>query len=374
MIDVAPRRSGHVAVRVRMPGGDVAEAVAYPGLTGPVSTGDRVLLNTTAVRLRLGTGGRHFVMAVAGAEDWSENAPGHIMKFRYTPWQRAMLHAEEEGGAGHELLREATRLSGQPVVALGLHSQLEPVVRACRLASPGSRVVYIHTDGGALPVAFSDTVAALREEGLLHATIATGQAFGGDADTVALPSALLTASLVYRADVIVAGMGPGIVGTGTRLGHTGTEQAWIASAARALGGRPVVVPRLSGGDRRARHAGLSHHTLAVLAHLLEVPVWVAWPSGRVLPADTLEAADAAYRASAAAHRHVRVFVDVDPYWDRLSASSSRWSSMRRTLADDPLAFAGAAAAGLLAAGLAAPPGEPRQEASQARNSRTLPIK
>ncbi|MBE3589676.1 MAG: DUF3866 family protein [Firmicutes bacterium] len=353
MIVAEPRPLGRVDLRVRLPGGEEASAVAYPALTGPVAPGDRVLLNTTAVRLGLGTGGRHFVMAVEGRL-WSEEAPGHIMKLRYTPWQRSLLHVEEEGGSGHDLLRDAACVSGQPVVALGLHSQLEPVVRACRLAAPRARVVYVHTDGAALPVAFSDTVAALREEGLLAAVIATGQAFGGDAETVALPSALLAAALVFGADVIVAGMGPGIAGTGTRLGHSGTEQAWIAAAARALGGRPIVVPRLSAADPRARHTGLSHHTLAVLESLLEVPVWVAWPHGHALPAGALAAADAAFRSSAAVRRHLRVHVDLDPYWESLAASSPGWSTMRRPLSADPLPFAAAAAAGLLAAGLAAP--------------------
>jgi len=70
----------------------------------------------------------------------------------------------------------------------------------------------------------------------------------------------------------VCAIGPGIVGTGTALGHGGVAAAQAANAAAALGGRAVVAPRVSGGDRRARHRGLSHHTEAVLRLCLAEPL------------------------------------------------------------------------------------------------------
>lgn len=39
------------------------KAYNFPHLMGTVKVGDRVLLNTTAVELALGTGGYHFVVA-----------------------------------------------------------------------------------------------------------------------------------------------------------------------------------------------------------------------------------------------------------------------------------------------------------------------
>jgi hypothetical protein len=65
-------------------------------------------------------------------------------------------------------------------------------------------------------------------------------------------------------DLAVCSVGPGIVGTGSRLGHGGLAAAAAANAALGLGGRPVVAARVSEADERARHQGLSHHTEAVL--------------------------------------------------------------------------------------------------------------
>ena len=59
-------------------------------------------------------------------------------------------------------------------------------------------------------------------------------------------------------------MGPGVVGTGTTLGTTAIEVAPILDAAAALGGRPVIALRVSDGDPRDRHQGVSHHSQTVL--------------------------------------------------------------------------------------------------------------
>ena len=56
-------------------------------LTGPVADGDRVVVNTTAVELGLGTGGWHFVHWNLERDAWREEGPGHIMKMRYTSLQ-----------------------------------------------------------------------------------------------------------------------------------------------------------------------------------------------------------------------------------------------------------------------------------------------
>src|SRR3954453_2397815 len=67
-------------------------AVSYPHLVGPLDSGDRVLVNTTARDLGLGTGGVDFI--VARLEPESElpvgAEVGHILKLRYTPLQHAV--------------------------------------------------------------------------------------------------------------------------------------------------------------------------------------------------------------------------------------------------------------------------------------------
>ena len=65
--------------------------------------------------------------------------------------------------------------------------QLAPVLLAIAHDRPGSRVVYVMSDQGALPMAFSRSVAELRASGLLAGTVTVGQAFGGDLEACCTP-------------------------------------------------------------------------------------------------------------------------------------------------------------------------------------------
>ena len=116
-------------------------------------------------------------------------------------------------------------------------------------------------DGGALPAWFSRTVAGLRAAGWLRGTISTGQAFGGDLETVTVHTGLLAARHVLGAEVIVVTQGPGNLGTGTRWGFSGVACGEAVNAAAVLGGRPVAALRISDADPRERHRGVSHHSL-----------------------------------------------------------------------------------------------------------------
>ena len=80
----------------------------------------------------------------------------------------------------------------------------------------------------------------------------------------------------------MCGPGPGIVGSGSSLGHGGMVALDSAHVALALGCPTLLVARMSSGDQRARHRGFSHHTLTVLDLLLE-PVTVALPAGMRSP-------------------------------------------------------------------------------------------
>jgi hypothetical protein len=90
-----------------------------------------------------------------------------------------------------------------------------------------------------------------------------GSCFGGDVECVNVWSGLAWARAASH-DIAVCSIGPGIVGTGSRLGHGGLASAAAANAALGLGGRPVVATRVSEADSRDRHRGVSHHTRAVL--------------------------------------------------------------------------------------------------------------
>ncbi len=100
----------------------------------------------------------------------------------------------------------------------------------------------------------------------------------------------------------------------------------------------MVSPRLSSGDPRERHRGLSHHTATVL-DLLLAPVTVAIPEGAATIASQVEA------ASSGRHRLVPVPVDLDAY----AASGLPTTTMGRTLAEDPLFFEAPLAAGAFVA-------------------------
>jgi hypothetical protein len=162
-------------------------------------------------------------------------------------------------------------------VCCSLHSQLAPVCAALA----GLRVAYVQHAGGALPLGLSDTVRALHTRGLVAATVSAGACFGGEFESVTTASALAWAA-GRKFDVAVCAIGPGIVGTGSRLGHGGLAEAKAANAASALGGAPVLAVRVSSGDGRERHRGVSHHTRAVVELCLG-EVAIAWPAGIEAP-------------------------------------------------------------------------------------------
>lgn len=346
---IVRERPGFQELRVTVEGTERA-AAAYPALSGRVAPGDVVTLNTTATALGLGSGGYDFVIAVDGERECDPETSGHIMKLRYTPLQVKVLSVEEEESPHHAALDQCESLDGLPVVVGSLHSQLAPAVLAIRrFAGEGCRVVYVLTDGGALPLAWSETVERLKREGLLAATISVGHAFGGDFEAVNKFSGLLAAKVAAQADVAVVAMGPGIAGTGTRWGHTGLEVGEWVNAVATLGGRPIAVPRLSFGEARERHRGVSHHFLTALSRVAkaaaEVPVPILSPEqdGEVWRA--LEEAFAAPDSPA----HILRRVDVSFLPAALAEAGWEPVSMGRSFATDPAPFLGAAAAGRLAA-------------------------
>ena len=120
------------------------------------------------------------------------------------------------------------------------------------------------TDGAGLPIVLSDLVHELREAGVLDVTVTAGHAFGGDLEAVAVPSALALARHVAAADLVIVGMGPGVVGTGSALGTTAVEVAGIIDAADRMGARVALCSRASSADARERHQGISHHVRTIL--------------------------------------------------------------------------------------------------------------
>jgi hypothetical protein len=345
------RRPGATEALVTVePDGAEARALGYDEVVGPLEAGDRVVLNTTAVALGLGTGGFHLVMArVDGARD--DQGPGHVMKARYTPAQVRVLAVEEEASPHRAAVASVTDLGGLPVVCAELHSMVPVVAAAARAVDGGLTVAYVMSDGAALPLAFSRLAGELRASGLVSGIVTAGQAFGGDLEAVTLHSGLVAARAVLEADVVVVAQGPGGMGTGTALGYSGVQVAEAVNAAAALGGRPVACLRMSTVDARERHRGVSHHSLTALGRLALARCRVALPA----LADQRLAALAREQLEAAgvSARHEIVPVDAPDAGKLLAAWGLQVRTMGRGPDDDPVFFAAAAAAGTLAGRLAA---------------------
>jgi hypothetical protein len=325
--------------------GRTGKALSFERFTGPLSPGDEVVINTIALDLALGSGGYHFVLWNLGRKSLDATGEGHIMKLRYTPLQFNVRAVEEELDP-LETGELGSVLDGIPVISGSLHSQLLAAVLAYRDARPDAVLVYVMTDGGSLPSSFSKTVAFLKEKRLIDSVITCGHAFGGDLEAVNIFGALTAARLVRRADAVIALMGPGIVGTGSAVGFSGMEQAQIADAASMLGGRAIIIPRITFADPRERHRGFSHHSLSVLRLVAcrpaLVPLPVMEPEKATVVREQIERAGLG---------EVHRFHELDAVGalDLLERSGFEVTVMGRGLRDDPEFFMAAGAAGLFAA-------------------------
>ncbi len=348
VVAVLARRPGLTEVLVGVEGRE-EQAVNYDQLTGPVKPGDTVVLNTTAVYKKLGTGGTHFIMANLANPVLDVSCAGHIMKARYTPAQVKVLAVEEEEHPGNQSFRKVDSLNGIPVIIASLHSMIAPAAAVIHKLTGGkARVVYLMTDGGALPLPLSRLVYELKEKGLLSSTITCGHAFGGDYEAVTVYSGLLAARGVAGADIIIAAMGPGIVGTGSIFGFTGVEQGELVNAVHVLEGQPVAVPRIGFADARERHRGLSHHTRTALGRVALASCTVPIP---VLAQEKHALVWRQLQDSGILDRHRVVVVKDNPTLEVLKEYGLSVTTMGRGIDQDPEFFLAAGAAGVYAAGL-----------------------
>ncbi len=313
--------------------GERRPAWADEALLGEMREGDEVVVNTAALDLDLGSGGFDVVhVNLTRGLEASGASREHVIKLNYTSLQ---FPVEPVEGCNVLSPREGDKtLHLAPVLVLPLHGHLAPAAWAAAQADPGMKVGYVQTGGGALPGSLSRDVAELRERGLLCGHITAAPAYGGEHEAISVAGALDAAANRLRWDAILAGPGPGIIGSETRLGHGGIAALDTAHAALALGLPTLLSPRLSSADPRERHRPVSHHTLTVLELLLggvEVPV----PEG--------EEDSTAALVAAVADRHQlhEAPFDLAAY----EASGLPTRTMGRTLAEDPLFFAAALAAG-----------------------------
>jgi uncharacterized protein DUF3866 len=310
--------------------GERRRAWADVGLVGPCEVGDEVVVNTEALDLGLGSGGFDVVHANLTRGLAGEGARGeHVIKLNYTSLQHPVEPIEV--GYDDEGERSASR---PPLLVVHLHGHLAPAAWAAAQAAPGLRLGYVQTAGGALPGSMSKVVGELRERGLLAGHITVAPCFGGEHEAISLVGALDAAAERLGWEAIVAGPGPGILGSATRYGHGGMAALDSAHAGLALGFPTILAPRLSAADPRPRHRGVSHHTEAVLTLLL-APIRVAAPAGDESSVEALRA------ACGDRHTLEEQPADLDGY----AASGLPAQTMGRDLNEDPEFFAAALAAG-----------------------------
>jgi hypothetical protein len=306
--------------------GERRPAWADEGLLGEMREGDEVVVNVAARDLGLGSGGFDVVhvnltRGLAGGGE----GEAHVMKLNYTSLQHPVEPVERPSVDSSDSI---------PALILPLHGHLAPAAWAASRAQAGLKLGYVQTAGGALPGSLSRDVAELRERGLIceHATAAP--AYGGEREALSVAGALDAAANALGWDAALVGPGPGMIGSGTALGHGGMAALDSAHAALALGLPTLLSPRLSSADPRDRHRPVSHHTLTVLRMLLG-PVEIAVPSGEPV-ATALLAEAAGWR-----HKLREAPADLAGY----AASGLPARTMGRDLEDDPLFFAAPLAAG-----------------------------
>jgi hypothetical protein len=296
--------------------GEKRPALSFDEMTGPVEVGDEVVVNVSALELGLGSGGFDIVHVnlTRGLDGGVGEA--HVMKLNYTSLQHAVEPVEESAAA--EL-----GIAARPVAVLALHGQLPCVAWAAAQARPGARIGYVQTAGGALPGWLSRVVRELLDGGLLAGHITAAPAFGAPHEAISTPGALHAGLTALEWDAAIVGPGPGILGSATTLGHGGLAALDNAHAALALGATTIVVPRMSSGDSRERHRGVSHHTETVLEMMLR-PALVALPAGDVYVLPGAHEARAAetdlegYRASGLPARTMGRGIDDDELFFRAS--------------------------------------------------------
>ncbi len=329
-------------------GGERRPAWADTLLLGEMREGDEVVVNVVALDLGLGSGGFDVVhVNLSRGLEGGGGGEEHVIKLNYTSLQHPVAPVESLDRSARFLSHdgrgkgtaEGSGVAAIPVLVLPLHGHLAPAAWAAAEASAGLKVGYVQTGGGALPGSLSRDVVELRERGLLCGQITAAPAYGGEHEALSPVGALDAAANSLGWEAILIGPGPGIIGSNTEFGHGGIAALDSAHAALSLRMPTHLSPRLSSGDPRERHRGLSHHTSTVL-ELLLAPVTIAAPEGDPDALAELE--------TARGDRHHLLTAPVDPA--AYAASGLPTTTMGRKLSEDPLFFAAPLAAGHLLSG------------------------
>ncbi len=314
------------------------KGIAYRKFLKDITRGQKVLVNTTSVDMNLGTGGFHFIVANLDSPEVNLKGQGHIMKLKYTPMQFAVPVVEEL----KDYQRRETLYLESIVIVTMLHSQIAPLAILIKKFFPDMRITVLQNDFCALPGPFSNLLKWLKKKKLIESLITFGNAFGGDKEAINIYSALVYAVNVLNSEVVIISPGPGMPGTGTRLGNGAIGSIEALNAAFAMGMEPILTLRMSSKDTRNRHRGLSHHVETVLSLTLS-PVKLFVPAAKkfdkrskILLKEEAKKLDLFDKAAV-------YEVDVTGFMEELMKYSKYLKTMGRSIEEDPLFFAAASA-------------------------------
>ncbi|HAN07516.1 MAG TPA: hypothetical protein DCP89_03370 [Acidimicrobiaceae bacterium] len=248
---------------------DGTQATSLTEIIGLLEVGQRVIVNTTAMDLNLGTGGYHLVHFNLDSKQGDRMRQGRVLKARYLSEQlQADVWEEQDNEAPN-----VSDLTGMRVLLCQLHSHVGAIAIATSAHRSGP-VGFVMTDQASLPLAISDIVFQAKESKVLGVTVTTGQSFGGEIEAVTVASGVLALKERNESTVIV-GCGPGHLGTNSKLGFSGLELVGHATILSKLGAKVALAVRASSTDPRERHQGVSHHTrtlLELISHSIDVPI------------------------------------------------------------------------------------------------------
>ncbi len=315
------------------------EVILFLAFFPPVKRGDLVKINCTATQLKLGTGGYDFVVNVESShQSCSGNKQGHIIKGRYLPIQHSMLTIESPEQNRRDFLQKRLDLREKSVLLCELHSMLPALWELYKSRRRNGKLVAIIDDSAALALPVSRHLQRLHQFDDFI-SISIGQAFGGKVEAINLITALQYAKEKYPEALFVVTVGPGVVGSGTRYGFSGVSQAEWANIIGKFNGVPVWVPRLSGGDTRQRHFGLSHHTKTALTELTYAYSILPMPQG---PLSDSSIKNVTEDFSCYEHIHLTLVSEDEilPWLQEVFSDSPAIRSMGRGFDEDRLFFIG----------------------------------
>lgn len=244
-------------------------AINFLDINKKVCAGQEVLVNTTARKLKLGTGGYDYIVPT---DSFCNSSKGHIMKLRYTPLQFSVLTEEEKNP---DLFNRVPNFNDLIIVVCELHSMLLPICLYLKEFDRNTKIAAIINDWGMLNAKLSNNLRFLKENYFIDYVITCQEAFNGDFECINEINSLVFSQNLDTQIAIISPL-PGIVGTGTKFGFSAYKAINVIEDISRFGGKVIFPIRVSKTENRERHKFISHHSLTILSYVnasVEIPIF-----------------------------------------------------------------------------------------------------